>query len=359
MPTTHASTRARPAVALLGAGAILLAAASPASGHGITGDAGTASPLGFVVLGIEHMLLGWDHLLFIAAVLLLAAAWRRAAKLITVFVLGHSLTLITATLAGWRVNATLVDLVIVLSVAVVAGWGLVGAPRRWDVFGMVVYAFGLVHGLGLATRFQALGVPDDGLLVRVVAFNLGIEVGQLIAIAAVLAAALGASRVVGALRSEQTRRVAFAAMLVVGATVAPVMAYEALAGTSSQAGSVALPEGSGCSVADRTRPLPAEGGGHPPRVFYGPDEVAPGADFGHALGDGYVVVLYPRDLSSDDVRALRAFVEEQSPPAVLAGADSGSPGITALTLRQVMTCPDLHVGALRVFSASWFDSLGS
>src|SRR5680860_162345 len=89
--------------------AAALAFPSPASAHGISGDAGERSVLGFVPLGIEHMLFGWDHILFIGGVVLLAGGWRRAAKLITVFVVGHSITLITATLAGWQVNPTLVD----------------------------------------------------------------------------------------------------------------------------------------------------------------------------------------------------------------------------------------------------------
>ena len=74
--------------------------------------------LEFVPLGIEHMLLGWDHLLFITGVVVLSGNLRRAAKLITLFVAVHSLTLLVATLAGWKLDATLVDVVIALSLVV-------------------------------------------------------------------------------------------------------------------------------------------------------------------------------------------------------------------------------------------------
>ena len=78
------------------------------------------------------------------------------------------------------------DVVIPLSVTVVGGWGILGGSCRWDVFTGVVLAFGLVHGLvrglGLATRFQALDVPEDGELWRLIAFNVGIEIGQVTAV---------------------------------------------------------------------------------------------------------------------------------------------------------------------------------
>lgn len=82
----------------------------------------------FVPVGIEHMLFGWDHLLFIAGVVLQAGRRGRAAKLIMVFVPGHGTTLIVATLVGWRVNATAVDIVIALSVAFVGFAGTIAPP---------------------------------------------------------------------------------------------------------------------------------------------------------------------------------------------------------------------------------------
>jgi hypothetical protein len=330
-----------------------------ASAHGISGDAGDRSVLGFVPLGIEHMLLGWDHILFVAGVVLLAGAWRRAAKLISVFVLGHSITLITATLAGWQVNATLVDVVIVLSLAFVGGYGMFGRPKYWDIFWAVVFGFGLVHGLGLATRFQALGVPEDGMLWRVIAFNVGIEIGQLTAIVAVVGVAAAIALLFKPDREPVLRKAAFAAVFGVGTVAAPLMAYQGFTTVSGDASTVALPEGSGCGIGNRTESFPAAGGVHTAKRFYAPGQDVPMENFGHALGDGYVLVLYPQDLPADDVESLRTFVTGSDAGAVLAGPQpEPSSQVKAVTIDQTMTCTSLHVGALRQFSTAWFDSMG-
>ena len=133
-------------------------------------------------LGFTHMVNGWDHLLFILGVVLLAWRPRRALSLLSLFALGHSTTLLTATLAGWRFDPEFVDVVIAVSVGVVGVIGLLGRPRRFWWFGLLVLAFGLVHGLGLATRFQALTLPAGGELSRLIAFNVGVEVGQAVAV---------------------------------------------------------------------------------------------------------------------------------------------------------------------------------
>lgn len=337
--------------------ALSMATAGPAAAHGISGDAAERSVAGFVSLGMEHMLLGWDHILFIAGVVLLAGEWRRAAKLISVFVVGHSLTLITATLAGWQVNATAVDVVIVLSVVFVGGYGMIGRPKRWDVFGLIVYLFGLVHGLGLATRFQALGVPEDGMPWRVIAFNIGIEIGQLTAIVGVLALAAVASMVFGRDREPVLRKTAAAALFGVGTIAAPLLAYHGFTAATGDASTVALPADSGCVVTDRTEQLPTAGGTHTQQAFYEPGEQVPLEDFGHSLGDGYVIVLYPRSLPADDVATLRDFVTTNESRAVLAGPNPQmSTQVKAVTIRQTMTCEDLHVGALRQFSTAWIDA---
>lgn len=331
----------------------------PASAHGIGGDAATASIPGFVGIGIEHMLLGWDHLLFVVGIVLLAGSARRGAKVISAFVVGHSLTLIVATLAGWQVNATLVDVVIVLSVAFVGGYGMLGRPQRWDIFTATVFAFGLIHGLGLSTRFQALGVADEGVAWRLIAFNVGIEIGQLTAIMGMVAIGAVATMVFKKAHETALTKVVFVALFAVGAMTAPFLALEEFQSTDGDASNVALPDDSGCTVGDRIETFPATGGGHTEKAFYEPGETVPIENFGHSLGDGYIVVLYPDDLPAADVDLLREFVTESEPPALIAGArDESSGQVEVVTANQQMTCESVHVGALRQFSRTWLESRG-
>ncbi|WP_343908696.1 HupE/UreJ family protein [Nocardioides aquiterrae] len=347
-----------------------MATALPASAHGIGGDAATSSVGGFVGIGIEHMLLGWDHLLFVAGVVLLAADPRRGAKTITAFVLGHSLTLIVATLAGWKVSPTLVDVVIVLSVAFVGAYGILGKPFGWDLFTAIVFGFGLVHGLGLSTRFQALGVPEDGMVWRLIAFNVGIEIGQLTAIVAILAVAgVVSSMIFSGKHDSALSTAAFVVLFNVAAIAAPVLAYQGFTEVGPSDGNldVALPEGSQCTIAERTETFPAAGGGHTDKAFYEPDEELPIASFGHSLADGYVIVLYADNIPEGDVSALREFVTSDDPRGVLAGAratedqsESGSgTEVVAVTANHQMTCQEIDVGALRQFSRAWMDSIGA
>ncbi|MFU8853580.1 HupE/UreJ family protein [Micromonospora sp. SL1-18] len=134
---------------------------------------------GFVWLGTMHMLARWDHLLFVGGILLLA---RRAAKLISLFALGHSITRLPpwsptgrstrcSSTSSWRLSLVFVGVV-----------GLPGRPKDWAWFAAAVLAFGLAHGLGLSTRLQAIGLPSDGMIPRVLAFNIGVEIRQLIAV---------------------------------------------------------------------------------------------------------------------------------------------------------------------------------
>ncbi len=351
--------RLRSGVVLLGVMALTVGGTSPAFSHGIGGDAAKASVPGFIAIGVEHMLLGWDHLLFVAGIVLLADSPRRGAKVISAFVLGHSLTLITATLAGWQVNATMVDVVIVLSVAFVGGYGLVlGRPQRWGVFTAIVFGFGLVHGLGLATRFQAIGVADDRVLWRLLAFNVGIEIGQLTAIVGVLALAALVSMVFKFRFDAALTRAAFLALFTVGAVVAPVLAYQSITRLvdADDGLDLALPPGSGCAVTERTEQFPSAGGGHTTKWFYAPNEATPMNDFGHALGDGYLLILYPDDANTTDVALLREFVDTGDSAKVLAGAHDDPTGdITAFFDSHEMTCTGVQVESLDEFSRAWME----
>lgn len=176
-------------IALLALG--LCAYAGLAAAHGVSGDdasyvAGVrgAAPGPFAYLGAKHMVTGYDHLLFLAGVIFFLHRLRDVAVYASLFALGHSLTLLGAVLAGWHANAFLVDAVIGLSVVYKAfdnlgGFSQLGisiAPRG------AVFAFGLVHGLGLATKLQELSLSREGLAANLVAFNVGVELGQLFAL---------------------------------------------------------------------------------------------------------------------------------------------------------------------------------
>ena len=140
--------------------------------------------LPFLYLGAKHMVTGYDHLLFLAGVIFFLYRLRDVALYASLFALGHSLTLLGAVLLGWRANAHIVDAVIGLSVAYKAcenlggfrAFGLGPDPR------VAVFGFGLVHGLGLATKLQELSLSRTGLATNMIGFNLGVELGQLLAL---------------------------------------------------------------------------------------------------------------------------------------------------------------------------------
>ncbi len=334
---------------------ILMAVASPAAAHGIGGEAADRSIPGFIPVGIEHMLLGWDHLLFVAGVVLVAREVRLAAKLISLFVLGHSTTLIAATLAGWRVDPDTVDVVIALSVVFVAGIGIFGRPERFRLFGAAVVGFGLIHGLGLATRFQDIGVPEDGELWRVIAFNIGIEIGQLTAIAAMAAIAFGAGRLIGPEQTPRAAQLACPPIFIGGSVAASLIALNAVTALPAPP-PAELSADSTCEITSPTKPLPTTGGDHPERAFFDPEEEAPLIDFGHSLGDGYVIVLYPPDISSPDLEALRAFVESPDGEGVLAGSHDDT-SLQVLQQRDTMTCEQIEVESVQAFSQNWLGPL--
>jgi HupE / UreJ protein len=141
--------------------------------------------LSFLVLGVEHILSGWDHLLFLLGLLLRGGTWLSLAKIITAFTAAHSVTLALAVLNLVTVPDRLVEAVIALSIAVVAAENLVLRPlvsRRW----IVSFGFGLVHGFGFSSVLRELGLPAGGLLRSLVGFNAGVELGQALVVAVAL-----------------------------------------------------------------------------------------------------------------------------------------------------------------------------
>jgi hypothetical protein len=144
----------------------------------------------FTFLGAKHMVTGFDHLLFLAGVIFFLYRLRDVVLYVSLFTVGHSITLLAGVLGGIHANAHLVDALIGLSV-VYKGFENVGGFEK--VFGMrpnpraAVLLFGLIHGFGLATKLQEFALPVNGLVVNMVSFNVGVEIGQVLALAAMLA----------------------------------------------------------------------------------------------------------------------------------------------------------------------------
>ena len=142
----------------------------------------------YLYLGAKHMVTGLDHLLFLAGVVFFLRGLRDVAIYVSLFALGHSLTLILGVMLELNANPYLVDAIIGLSVVYKALENL-AQQRNWH-FGLdtraAVFAFGLCHGLGLATKLRQITLPEDGLLMNLLAFNLGVELGQLLALSAIV-----------------------------------------------------------------------------------------------------------------------------------------------------------------------------
>ena len=186
--------RLKLALAAMIAGAALLAV-DPAFAHAIGGkDAAFVAattgpdPFPFLYLGAKHMVTGYDHLLFLAGVIFFLYRLKDVLLYVSLFSLGHSTTLLLGVLFNWHVSSHLVDAVIGLSVCYKAFENL-GGFRSLGVeldTRLAVGAFGLVHGLGLATKLQTLHLRPNGLIANLVSFNIGVELGQLIALSAIL-----------------------------------------------------------------------------------------------------------------------------------------------------------------------------
>jgi hydrogenase/urease accessory protein HupE len=142
-------------------------------------------------LGVEHILLGIDHLLFVLALLFLVGNWKKLIATVTAFTVAHSITLAAATLGFVNVPQTPVEAVIALSVVFVAveiihvsrGKPSLTARKPW----LVAFVFGLLHGFGFAGALRAVGLPQKDIPLALLFFNVGVEVGQIIFIVAVVA----------------------------------------------------------------------------------------------------------------------------------------------------------------------------
>ena len=154
--------------------------------HGVTGPA--IAP--FMYLGAKHMVTGYDHLLFLVGVIFFLYNLKDVVKYVSFFAIGHSLTLIAG--VWWQVHMSpyLIDAIIGMSVVYKGFENIGGFERlRWKFdTRLAVLVFGLFHGFGLATRLQDLGVQTNGLMTNLLSFNVGVEIGQVLALSIVLVA---------------------------------------------------------------------------------------------------------------------------------------------------------------------------
>lgn len=173
-----------------------LIAPSPASAHNVSkrdasfvqSNKGTAIAA-FVYLGAKHMVTGYDHLAFLVGVVFFLYKLKDIVLYVSLFTLGHSITLLAGVFANIHANPYVIDAIIGLSVVYKAFDNMDGFRR---LFGfepntkLAVLIFGLFHGFGLATKLQELDLSKNGLVTNIISFNVGVEIGQVLALTAVV-----------------------------------------------------------------------------------------------------------------------------------------------------------------------------
>jgi hypothetical protein len=176
--------------------ALLLFTSADAFAHAVTqGDKGYIQEISgvhllpFIYLGAKHMMTGYDHILFLFGVIFFLYKLQHIAVYVSLFAIGHSTTMVLGVYYNIGMNSYLIDAVIGFSVVYKALDNL-GAFQRW--FGVqpntkaATLTFGLIHGFGLATKIQEYEISPDGLVPNLLAFNVGVEIGQLLALAVIL-----------------------------------------------------------------------------------------------------------------------------------------------------------------------------
>jgi len=142
--------------------------------------------LSYIYVGAKHMVTGYDHLLFLAGVIFYLTGFKDIVRFITVFTIGHSITLIGATYLGIKADEHLIDAVIALSVLYKGFENLGGFEKYFKTKSpnllLMVLLFGLIHGFGLSTRLQSFDVGTSQFLSKIVCFNIGVELGQILAL---------------------------------------------------------------------------------------------------------------------------------------------------------------------------------
>ncbi|REJ74055.1 MAG: HupE/UreJ family protein [Acidobacteria bacterium] len=188
----------RSTAGLLAALLALLCFAGPAFGHAVAqGDKGYiqevsgARPVAFAYLGAKHMVTGYDHVLFLLGVIFFLYRMRDIALYVSLFAVGHSTTMLAGVFFEFGIDSHLIDAIIGFSI-VYKALDNMGAYQRW--FGvqpdtkLATLIFGFCHGFGLSSKILDYEISPDGLLANLLAFNLGVEIGQLLALGAILIA---------------------------------------------------------------------------------------------------------------------------------------------------------------------------
>lgn len=184
------------ALTILGGLAVLALVPGSALAHGVaesdaqfvqTNDGPAVGP--FMYLGAKHMVTGYDHLLFLVGVIFFLYQLKDVVLYVSLFTIGHSITLLGGVLGGIEANAYVIDAIIGLSVAYKAFDNLGGFRAVLGVqpnTKIAVLIFGLFHGFGLATKIQEFTLSENGLVTNIISFNVGVEVGQMLALLGVL-----------------------------------------------------------------------------------------------------------------------------------------------------------------------------
>jgi len=177
---------------------IVLAASAALDAHGVSGKDAVflqglkgRAIIPLMYLGAKHMVTGYDHLLFLVGVIFFLYRLKDVVAYVSLFTLGHSVTLLAGVLGGIRANPYLIDAIIGFSVVYKAFENMDGFRRFFGVqpnTKLAVLVFGFFHGFGLATKLQDFALSQNGLVANIVSFNVGVEIGQGLALTAILIA---------------------------------------------------------------------------------------------------------------------------------------------------------------------------
>ncbi|MWJ28137.1 HupE/UreJ family protein [Halomonas sp. ZH2S] len=208
----------RHALTLLTLLVMLLGASGDAFAHAVAeGDKGYIQEIygvhliSFVYLGAKHMVTGYDHILFLLGVIFFLYRMQHIAIYVSLFAIGHSMTMLLGVYFNIGINSYLIDAIIGLSV-VYKALDNIGAYQRWFGFQpntkAATLVFGLFHGFGLSSKIIGYNISPDGLVPNLLAFNVGVEIGQLLALSAILIVMGFWRRTAGFLRHAYTANVA-------------------------------------------------------------------------------------------------------------------------------------------------------